>query len=144
MGSAEKIHFCGDLGTGLAAKIANNYISCTALLQVAEAMAIGIRYGVDRKVLYNCIRSSTGHSWLFDNMQPCPGVVAHSPSSRGFQPTFKPVLIVKDVTLAIDAAKKVGITPSVGETALKMYKQADEDPRTKVSPSCSSFAPVMS
>lgn len=102
------------------------------MLQVAEAMATGIRHGVDRKVLYRCIKASSGNSWVLDNMQPCPGVVAHSPASQGFRPTFKPVMICKDTSLAVQAARDVGITASIGETALKLYQQADDDPRTKV------------
>jgi len=43
MGSPEKFFFCGGLGAGLAAKIANNYLSGTILLATAEAMAIGIK-----------------------------------------------------------------------------------------------------
>lgn len=130
MGAPEKLNFCGSIGTGLASKITNNYLSCSTLLLVAEAMAMGLRYGVDKMTLYNCVKSSSGHSWLFDNMQPCPGVIAHSPASNNFAPSFKPYLLVKDVTLAVDAAKEVGIDATMGETALKMYQKAADDPRT--------------
>jgi 3-hydroxyisobutyrate dehydrogenase-like beta-hydroxyacid dehydrogenase len=132
MGPREKLHFCGQLGNGLAAKIANNYISCCNMLLAAEAMAMGMRYGVDKKVLFHCITSSSGDSWTFRNGMPVPGVVADSASSRGFTPTFKPFMIIKDITLGIKSAEKVGIEPAMGRPLLKAFEKAADDPRTKV------------
>ncbi|RFU28567.1 hypothetical protein B7463_g7785, partial [Scytalidium lignicola] len=107
MGLPEKVTFCGPIGTGTAAKIANNSIAATSMLAMTEAIGAGIRAGIDKNVLYECIRSSTGQSWVLENMQPCPGLVPHAPSSNGYKATFLPFMMVKDVTLAVETARRI-------------------------------------
>ncbi|KAH0830968.1 hypothetical protein AYO21_06496 [Fonsecaea monophora] len=133
MGLKERITFCGPIGTGTAAKIANNSIASATILAVSEAMAAGIRAGIDKKILYECIRTSTGQSWVLENNQPCPGLVPHTPSSNGYKVSFLPSMLVKDTTLAVEAALQVGIRPTMVQAALETYKKTAEDPRCKVS-----------
>ena len=63
MADPDKIYFCGQLGSGNAAKISNNYMAGTIGIALSEAMAIGIRSGVDAKVLNKIISNSTGQTW---------------------------------------------------------------------------------
>ena len=133
MGSPERVIFCGKLGSGLVGKIVNNYISCNTVATVAEAMAFGIRCGVDKMVLYNAIKSSSGDSWVMDNKQPVPGIIARSPASNNFKATFRSHMVLKDVGLGVEAAKSVGIKSTMGEAALKVFAQVNDDPRTSVS-----------
>lgn len=132
MGLPDRVFFCGALGTGLAAKIANNYISTSTTLLIAEAMAIGLRHGIDKKTLFDCIKVSTGNSWVFETVNPVPGCVPSAPASDNFRPGFKPFMVVKDITLGVDAARKVGVDPSMGMMCLQAFQKAAEDPRTKV------------
>jgi 3-hydroxyisobutyrate dehydrogenase len=83
MANPDKIFFCGELGNGLAAKISNNYLSGTFLVAIAEAMAIGIRSGVDKNVLAEVIRNSSGNSWMGEHLMPVPGILPDAPSSNG-------------------------------------------------------------
>ncbi|TVY45842.1 3-hydroxyisobutyrate dehydrogenase, mitochondrial [Lachnellula subtilissima] len=129
MGTPSKFFYCGKLGAGLAAKISNNYLSGTILLASAEAMAIGIKSGIDKHLLYKVIHSSTGQSFMCDHVNPVPGVVAHAPASRDYEGGFKAQMMVKDMTLGVDAAAAVGIKPSTGQAALELYKQAAVDSR---------------
>jgi 3-hydroxyisobutyrate/3-hydroxypropionate dehydrogenase len=129
MGSPEKVFFCGGLGAGLAAKIANNYLSGTHLLAAAEAMNIGIRLGVDKHLLFKVIHNSTGQSFMFDHVHPVPGVVPHAPSSKDYSGGFKAQMMVKDMTLGVEAAKRVGARATLGPAALELYKEAAVDPR---------------
>ncbi|KAL3426706.1 hypothetical protein PVAG01_00215 [Phlyctema vagabunda] len=129
MGSPEKIFYCGALGSGLAAKIANNYLSGTNLLAAAEAMNIGIRLGVDKHLLYKVIHNSTGQSFMNDNVHPVPGVVPHAPSSRDYAGGFKAQMMVKDMSLGVNAAQQVGCRATLGSAALELYKEASVDPR---------------
>lgn len=133
MGASERVTFCGNIGAGLVCKITNNYICLSNVVAAAEGMAFGIKHGVDKVTLYNCIRGSTGDSWVINNIPPSPGVIPRSPSSNGFRPTFTPGLCVKDISLGIQAAHETGIEASMGETALKIFKKTHEDPRTTVS-----------
>jgi 3-hydroxyisobutyrate dehydrogenase len=133
MAKAERVSFCGKLGAGLVCKIVNNYIGLSNMVTAAEGMAIGMRYGVDGKTLYKCVKGSSGDSWVMDFAQPAPGVIDWSASSNGFEPLFTPRLCVKDISLGIKMAEDVGIHATMGEVAVKLFSKTDEDPRTKVS-----------
>lgn len=133
IGAPEKLTFCGGLGSGLICKIVNNYIGLSNMVTAAEGMALGIKHGVDKKTLYKCIKGSSGDSWVMDFAQPVPGIHAKSPSTNGFRPSFAPRLCVKDVGLALATANEVGIAASMGEAALKVFKETNDDPRTTVS-----------
>lgn len=129
MGSPEKFFYCGGVGAGLAAKICNNYLSGIILLASAEAMNIGIRSGIDRKLLYQVVHNSTGQSFMFDNVNPAPGTVAHAPSSRNYEGGFKAQMMVKDMTLGVQAGEMTGVRTTTGSAALELYKEASIDPR---------------
>lgn len=132
MGLPERVNFCGQLGTGLVGKIVNNYISINNVISLAEGMAFGLRHGVDKMTLYNCVKSSSGNSWVLENKNSVPGVIARSPASNNFRATFPARMVLKDLTLGINAAKDVGLDATMGQTALKTFAKADEDPRTTV------------
>ncbi|KAF4444540.1 3-hydroxyisobutyrate dehydrogenase [Fusarium albosuccineum] len=129
MGDHEKLFWCGLVGSGLAAKISNNYISCSVLLLVAEAMAIGVRSGVDPKMLQKIIHSSTGQTFMGDNVCPVPGVVAHAPSSNDWRLGFKTQMFLKDLSLGIEAAKRENLEPTVATAAYAVFENASKDPR---------------
>ena len=129
MGSPEKFFYCGGIGAGLAAKICNNYLAGVILLASAEAMNIGIRSGIDRKLLYEVVHNSTGQSFMFDNVNPAPGTVDHAPSSRDYQGGFKAQMMVKDMSLGVEAGETTGVRTTTGSAALELYKEASTDPR---------------
>lgn len=129
MGAPEKFFYCGKLGAGLAAKICNNYLSGVILLASAEAMNIGIRSGIDRKLLYDVVHNSTGQSFMFDHVNPAPNTVAHAPSSRDYQGGFKAQMMVKDMSLGVEAGEMTGVRTTTGSAALNLYKEASVDPR---------------
>lgn len=133
MASPDKIFPCGPLGSGLAAKISNNYLCGTNLLASAEAMNFGIRNGVDKHILYKVIQNSTGQNFMLDKVTPVPGVNPAAPSSRDYQGGFKAQMMVKDMTLGVEVAEATGVVATMGRAALEVYKQAAVDPRCIVS-----------
>lgn len=133
MGASERIHFCGKLGNGLVSKVVNNYIGMSNLVIASEGLAFGLRHGVDIDTLQKCIKGSSGDSWMLDNASPAPGASPKSAASNGFRPGFATKLCIKDLTLAVQAAKEVGIPTKMGEVAIALYKQSEDDPRTSVS-----------
>lgn len=74
LGSPSKFFFLNTLGAGLTAKISNNYLSGTILLATAEALAMGVKHGLDPAALYSVIKNSTGQSWMCDHVMPIPNV----------------------------------------------------------------------
>ncbi|KAF9889093.1 hypothetical protein FE257_008070 [Aspergillus nanangensis] len=126
----DQVIFCGAFSTGLAAKIANNYIACSNMAVLAEASAMGMANGVDRHALFECFRKSSGYSWAVDYAQPVPGLVP-GPASRGYEVSFLMPMILKDMTLGIEMAGQ-GNTPStVGAAVRDLFQAADEDKRCK-------------
>lgn len=134
VGVPSTITFCGGLGMGQVAKIAHNYITLANNVVATEGMAIGLKYGIDKKALFKCIREGTADSWVMGLEQPVPGLVPDAPSSNRYKRAFGPELSVKDLSLGIKAARNVGVNPSAGEVALKAFEVVKADPRTKVSP----------
>ncbi|KAL1887245.1 hypothetical protein Sste5346_010340 [Sporothrix stenoceras] len=129
MGDPNKVFWCGGIGLGLAAKISNNYISCSVLLLIAEAMAIGVKAGVDPKLLQEVIHNSTGQTFMGDNVCPVPGVVAHAPSSNDWKLGFKTQMFLKDLSLGINTARQLDLDPTMAEQAYRVFEKASQDPR---------------
>ncbi|POR33571.1 Uncharacterized protein TPAR_06266 [Tolypocladium paradoxum] len=128
MGHPQKLFWCGELGSGTTAKIVNNYLSGTILLANCEAMALGVRAGLDPKLLFEVVSNSTGQSFMFSNVNPVPGLSPDAPASRDYQGGFREPMMIKDMTLAIDAAEAVGVNPSLAKAARYVYREASEDP----------------
>jgi 3-hydroxyisobutyrate/3-hydroxypropionate dehydrogenase len=59
----KRVLHCGAQGTGLSAKLANNYLLAINNIATAEAMNLGIRWGLEPKTLANIINVSTGRCW---------------------------------------------------------------------------------
>lgn len=49
---------------GLVAKLSNNYLSGIIAIATSEAMNIGMRHGIDPKVLSECFSRSSGQNWV--------------------------------------------------------------------------------
>lgn len=133
MGDTTKIRFCGAPGLGLVAKIAANYICISNLLVAAEGMALGMKYGMDRQVLFDSIQDGAGQSWVMHYEQPVPDIVSDAPSSRGYERAFAARLGLKDLKIGVKAAKSKGIEPSAGQLAIQAFEKVHADPRTTVS-----------
>ena len=132
VGVPDTVVFCGELGMGQVAKIAHNYTCIANLLVAAEGMALGIKYGVDKKALWKCMTDGAADSWVMHYEQPVPGVTDDSPSSHGYRRQFAAVLGLKDLGTAINAARKVGLDPSAGQLAFNAFQKVHDDPRTRV------------
>ncbi|CAG2146973.1 3-hydroxyisobutyrate dehydrogenase [Cupriavidus yeoncheonensis] len=113
---------CGDTGTGQVAKICNNLILGISMIGVSEAMALGVRLGIDASVLAGIVNTSTGRCWSSDTYNPYPGVIETAPSSRGYTGGFGAELMLKDLGLAADAARSVKQPLFLGALAQQLYQ----------------------
>jgi 3-hydroxyisobutyrate dehydrogenase len=120
---ANVIHI-GPLGTGEVAKICNNLLAGVSMIAVAEAMTIGIRAGVDPRVLHEVIRKSSGSCWALEHNCPVPGLAPKAASNGGFAPGFMTDLMAKDLALARAAARDVGAACFSGALAHELYTLA--------------------
>ena len=129
MGSS--IVACGGPSLGLTAKLCNNYCSALIAIATSEAMNIGMRAGMDPRVLNSVFKTSTAQSAIADKFNPVPGLSPEAPPSHGYQGGFKVQLMRKDFSLAVDTARRVGAKTVLSEAGLDAYDQASKDPRCK-------------
>ncbi|KAI0700200.1 NAD binding domain of 6-phosphogluconate dehydrogenase-domain-containing protein [Cytidiella melzeri] len=127
----KNIFYVGGAGQGLVAKLCNNYLSGICAIATSEAMNIGMRHGIEPKLLSDIFDKSTGGNWQNANMNPVPGVCPNAVTSKGYQGGFKVQLMVKDFTLAVNAAKEVDAMLALGEAGLAAYTATAEDPRCR-------------
>jgi len=121
----------GDQGAGLSGKLANNYLLAVSNIATAEAMNLGIRWGLDPKVLASMLNSSTGRCWASEINNPVPGVVEGAPASRDYEGGFGVSLMKKDLKLAIAAAEEAGARLELSERAREVYEEAEAEFRGK-------------
>jgi len=113
---------CGETGTGQIAKICNNLLLGISMIGVAEAMKLGTSLGIDPNTLAGVINTSTGRCWSADTYNPYPNVLPNAPSSRGYTGGFGADLMLKDLGLAVDAARQVKQPILLGALAQQLYQ----------------------
>ncbi|KAF9346908.1 hypothetical protein BGX26_001558 [Mortierella sp. AD094] len=119
----KNVVYCGANGSGQAVKICNNMLAGVTMIATSEAMNLGVRMGVDPKLLTNIINMSSGRCWMTDMYNPCPGVLENSPATHGYKGGLRMPLMVKDISLAVDAAAETESTVLLGAMAQQLYKQ---------------------
>jgi 3-hydroxyisobutyrate dehydrogenase len=121
----KKIVHCGGAGAGQAAKICNNMILGISMIGVGEAFALAEKLGLSHQALFDVASTSSGQCWALTSYCPVPGPVPTSPANNGYKPGFASNLMVKDLTLAQDAAKAAGAATPLGKHAQEIYKAFD-------------------
>ncbi len=114
----------GPLGAGEVAKICNNLIAGVSMIAVAEAFTLGMRAGVDPRVLHDVISKSSGNCWALEHNCPVAGLVPKAAASHGFAAGFMTDLMAKDLSLARAAARDLGVTCFSGSLAHELYTLA--------------------
>jgi 3-hydroxyisobutyrate dehydrogenase-like beta-hydroxyacid dehydrogenase len=122
----KKVWHMGPQGTGLSGKLANNYALAINNIAAAEAMNLGVKYGIEPKALADLINSATGKSWPSEINNPVPGVLENSPSSKEYAGGFGVSLMKKDLRLAVAAAKEAGARLELAEKATEVYDETEK------------------
>jgi len=122
-----RILHCGKQGTGLSAKLANNYLLAINNIATAEAMNLGIRWGLDPKTLAEIINVSTGKCWPSEVNNPVKGVVETAPAGRDYAGGFGVSLMKKDLKLAMLAADEAGARLELATKARELYEAVEAD-----------------
>jgi 3-hydroxyisobutyrate dehydrogenase len=118
----ENIFYCGGTGNGQVAKVSNNMLLGISMIATAEAMALGVELGMDPKILASIINTSSGRCWSSDTYNPYPGVLENAPASRGYSGGFGTDLMLKDLGLAVEAAKSIKQPVMLGGLAAQIYQ----------------------
>ncbi|MDB6142449.1 MAG: 3-hydroxyisobutyrate dehydrogenase [Pseudomonas sp.] len=117
-GMAGKVYRLSDAhGVGSKVKIINQLLAGVHIAAAAEAMALGLREGVDADALYDVITHSAGNSWMFENRVP------HI-LNADYTPLSAVDIFVKDLGLVLDTARASKFPLPLSATAHQMFMQA--------------------
>ena len=115
---AAKVYRLGErAGAGSKVKIINQLLAGVHIAAAAEAMALGLREGVDAAALYEVITHSAGNSWMFENR------MAHV-LAGDYTPLSAVDIFVKDLGLVLDLARSSKFPLPLSSTAHQMFMQA--------------------
>lgn len=110
-----KVFHLGEIpGQAQTMKLANNLLAGAAIALTSEAMVMGVKAGLDPKVMLDVLNTSTGRNSATQDKFPrsvLPGT---------FDFGFTTGLSYKDVSLCIDEAEALGVPMVVGSTVRQM------------------------
>lgn len=92
------------------------------MLGTSEALNLGVKLGLDPKLLTEIINVSTGRSFSSEKYHPIPGIMENVPSANGYKGGFGIPLLVKDLGLAESAAASCGAPLPTGAITCQMYR----------------------
>jgi 3-hydroxyisobutyrate dehydrogenase-like beta-hydroxyacid dehydrogenase len=101
-------------GLAQTAKLANNLLAATAMVATSEAMAMGVKAGLDAKVLIDIINASSGRNSASQDKFP------RAILPRTFDFGFATGLYYKDVRLCVEEAEAMGVPMVVGGAVREM------------------------
>ncbi|NOV23894.1 NAD(P)-dependent oxidoreductase [Cupriavidus necator] len=104
-------------GAGSKVKIINQLLAGVHIAAAAEAMALGLREGVDPDALYDVITHSAGNSWMFENRVP------HI-LKGDYTPLSAVDIFVKDLGMVLDTARTSKFPLPLSAAAHQMFMMA--------------------
>ncbi|MBI2907451.1 MAG: NAD(P)-dependent oxidoreductase [Chloroflexi bacterium] len=113
MSMGKAIVHVGDVGAGDEAKLIHNMIAQINMQAVAEGMALGAKLGMDLKKLNDILSSGGASSRILTQKYPRNGFIGN------FEPGFRVDLSFKDLNLASNLGKEVGVPLFFGNLALQ-------------------------
>ena len=117
----KNIFHAGEHGAGQVAKICNNMLLGILMAGTAEAINLGVKNGLDPKVLSDIMLQSSGRNWTLEVYNPYPNIMDNVPSSNGYQGGFMSKLMQKDLNLAMQTAQDTKVETPMGAKATELY-----------------------
>lgn len=112
----KKIFHVGEAGLGDAIKIVNNLLLGCNMAALAEALVLGVRCGLDPETMKEIISVSSGNSYVLQ------AKAEKFILAGAFEGGFAMDLQHKDLGLALEAAKDVGMPLPVASLAASIYE----------------------
>jgi 3-hydroxyisobutyrate dehydrogenase-like beta-hydroxyacid dehydrogenase len=117
-----KIFFIGEKpGSGQTMKLANNFLSATAVVATSEAVVMGVKSGLDPKVMIDVINAGSGMNTASRDKFP------RAILPRSFDYGFATGLMVKDVRLAVEEMRSLGLNMEVAEAVGRLWEVVIRD-----------------
>jgi 3-hydroxyisobutyrate dehydrogenase-like beta-hydroxyacid dehydrogenase len=110
-----KVFYVGEkAGLAQVAKLGNNLLAAAALVVSSEALAMGVKAGIDPKVMLDIINASSGRNSATQDKFP------RAVLPRTFDFGFSTALSYKDVGLCVDEAEAMGVPMVAGAIVRQM------------------------
>ncbi len=117
--AANVFHVGAEPGMGQLAKVLNNLLSAAALALTSEAVALGVKEGLDAETLLAVLNASSGRNSA--TVQKFPEAVLPGTFDFGFALS----LMSKDVHICLAEAQGSGVPMSVAEAVGQAWAQAE-------------------
>ena len=117
----KNIFHAGDHGAGQVAKVCNNMLLGILMAGTCEALNMGMKHGLDPKVLYDIMKQGSGNNWALQVYNPVPGVMDGVPASRDYQGGFMVDLMFKDLGLAMEVSQQSASATPMGSAARALF-----------------------
>ena len=115
---AATVYRLGDApGVGSSMKLVNQLLAGVHIATAAEAMALGIRMGLDPDTVYEVITHSAGNSWMFENR--VPHILAGD-----YTPLSAVDIFVKDLNIVHQTGRELAMPTPVAASALQQFTAA--------------------
>jgi 3-hydroxyisobutyrate dehydrogenase-like beta-hydroxyacid dehydrogenase len=130
-----KIFFIGErAGAGQTMKLCNNFLSAAAMTATSEAMVMGVKAGLDPRIMLDVINAGTGRNTATEDK------FGRIVLPRTFNLGFTVGLMTKDLKLCLAEGEALGVPMEVAEAVTRMLQIAcdengpDKDLSTVVQP----------
>ncbi|GHE22103.1 L-threonate dehydrogenase [Halomonas urumqiensis] len=115
---AATVYRLGDApGVGSSMKLVNQLLAGVHIATAAEAMALGIRMGLDPDTVYEVITHSAGNSWMFENRMP-------HVLKGDYTPLSAVDIFVKDLNIVHETGRELAMPTPVAASALQQFTAA--------------------
>jgi 3-hydroxyisobutyrate dehydrogenase len=105
----------GPSGAGQHCKMANQIVIASTMMAISEALVYGVKAGLNPQTMLKSIESGAAGSWSLSNLVP-------RMLKGDFKPGFFVKHFIKDMGIALDAAKELGATLPGLEKAEQLYR----------------------
>jgi 3-hydroxyisobutyrate dehydrogenase-like beta-hydroxyacid dehydrogenase len=122
LGVFGKVFVIGDKpGMAQTMKLANNFLSATAMAATTEAVAMGVKAGLDAAVMIDVINAGSGRTTASDQKFP------QDILNRRFRYGFGTALMLKDVRVCFEEAEALDVPKAVMRAVLDQWETTNAE-----------------
>jgi 3-hydroxyisobutyrate dehydrogenase-like beta-hydroxyacid dehydrogenase len=122
LGVIGKVFLIGEKpGSAQTMKLANNFLSATAMVATSEAVVMGVKSGLDPAVMIDVINAGSGMNTASRDKFP------RAVLPRSFDFGFATGLMVKDVRLCLEEMNSLGLSMEVAEAVGRLWETVIRD-----------------
>jgi 3-hydroxyisobutyrate dehydrogenase-like beta-hydroxyacid dehydrogenase len=108
-------------GAAQTMKLLNNYLSATAMAATAEAMVMGVKAGLDPRLMLDVINAGSGRNTASQDKFP------KSIVTRTFDFGFATGLMLKDVKLCLDESETLGVPNDIMSAVVRAWQTTQSE-----------------